>query len=76
MANRMERIVINIGDGEVGVHYESATSEATPADHLAADELALHALCQQCVGLRRQHGLPVPFELTMLIQAETFREFM
>jgi hypothetical protein len=76
MANKTERIVINIVGNEVGVHYEPATSEATLADHLAADELALHALCQQCVGLRRQHGLPVPPALTTLIQSETYRELM
>ena len=70
-----ERIIITIARPEVGVEYLPETQEAEVGDQQAAIELALHALAQRAVELRRGVGRGVPPVLEALVNAHTYKDF-
>jgi hypothetical protein len=74
MVNREEKVTITIVRPEVGIQYDPVTQEAEIGDRSAAVELGLHALTLHAIELRRERGFPIPFVLTQLVQAETWRD--
>lgn len=53
-----EQIVINIVRPEVGMSYRAETSEAEPADELAAYYLAFPSMAVRILHLSRDLGAP------------------